>query len=79
MQIINYTKDLQNFRKGAYESFEHRPDALMELLDAVTSNPNARSVAELSLSPYFHRQYSSVFDAIDNYPPRGREAQSICL
>ena len=37
----------------------------MELLDAVTSNPNARSVA--FTAPHFHRQYSSVFDAIDNY------------
>ena len=67
MQIVNDTKNVQNFRKNVYESFEHRPDALMELLDALTSNPNARSVAELSLSPHFHRQYSSVFDAIDNY------------
>ena len=67
MKIVNYTGDLQSLRQKIYGSFEHRPDALMEVLDALTSNPNARSVAELSLSPHFHRQYSSVFDAIDNY------------
>ncbi len=67
MQIVDETKDLRLFRQKVYESFEHRPDALMELLDATASNPNARSVVELSLSPHFHRQYSSVFDAIDNY------------
>ncbi len=39
----------------------------MELLDSLTSNQNAKSVVELSLSAHFHRQYSSVFDAIDNY------------
>lgn len=67
MEIVNYTEDLQEFRQKVYDSFEHRPDALMEVLDALTSNPNARSVVELSLSPQFHRQYSSIFDAIDNY------------
>ena len=67
MIIVNYTGDFQSLRHKLYGSFEHRPDALMELLDALTSNPNARSVAELSLSPHFRRQYGSVFDAIDNY------------
>lgn len=36
----------------------------MELLDALCSTPNARSVVELSLSPHFKHQYSSVYKAI---------------
>lgn len=67
MAIIKNCEDIEGFRQRIYESFEHRPDAIMELLDALTSNQNARSVVELSLSAHFHRQYSSVFDAIDNY------------
>ena len=44
MQIVDETQDLRLFRQKVYESFEHSPYALMELLDATTSNPNARSV-----------------------------------
>lgn len=39
----------------------------MELIDALSSTPNARSVVELSLSPFFRREYSSVYDAIDSF------------
>lgn len=67
MAIIIDSEDTKAIRQKMYESFEHRRDALMELLDALTSNQNAKSVVELSLSPHFHRQYGSVFDAIDNY------------
>ena len=33
----------------------------MELLDAMCSMPNARSVVELSLSPHFNHQYPSLY------------------
>jgi len=36
----------------------------MELLDALCSMPNARSVVELSLSPHFKHQYPSIYKAI---------------
>ncbi|MBW2722231.1 MAG: transposase [Deltaproteobacteria bacterium] len=36
----------------------------MELLDALCSMPNARSVVELSLSPHFRHQYQSIYKAI---------------
>ncbi|MGB0387359.1 MAG: hypothetical protein ACPGWR_21270, partial [Ardenticatenaceae bacterium] len=67
MNITVATDPLHQFRQEVYKSFEYRRDALMELLDALTSNRNAQSVVELSLSPLFRRQYSSVFDAIENY------------
>jgi len=51
---------------------------LLDLIDALASNTFARSVVELSLSPFFRRQYSSVFDTIDNFlsedGPEGRHA-----
>lgn len=58
---------IQQFRQELYEIFDLRADALMELLDALSSSPNARSVVELSLSPHFRRQYSSVGDAIAHF------------
>jgi hypothetical protein len=55
---------LKQFRQELHEAFDHRADALMELLDALSSTPDARSVAELSLSPFFRRGYGSAYDAI---------------
>ena len=58
---------LQQFREELYHLVDHRPDALMDLLDALASTPDARSVVELSLSPLFRRGYSSISDAIDGW------------
>jgi len=58
---------IKQFRQELYETFDLRADALLELLDALSSTPNARSVVELSLSPLFRRQYCSVGDAIAHF------------
>jgi hypothetical protein len=58
---------LQQFREELYQLLKARPDALLDLLDALSSSPHARSVVELSLSPLFRREYSSVSDAIANF------------
>ena len=42
----------------------HRADTLMELVDAISSNPQARSVVEYTLTPCFRRSYSTIFKAI---------------
>jgi len=39
----------------------------MDLLDALCSTPNARSMVVLSLSPHFRRDYSVLFKAIVGY------------
>lgn len=64
MNIKESVSRLKQFRQEIYEAFDHRRDALMELIDALSSTPDARSVVELSLSPFFRRAYSSVYDAI---------------
>ena len=56
----------EQFRKQVYQNFTKRDDSAMELLDALCSTPNARSVVELSLSPHFKHQYPSVYKAIAN-------------
>ncbi len=52
------------FRTQVYQSINKRADSVMGLLDALCSTPNARSVVELSLSPHFKHQYSSLYKAI---------------
>ncbi len=64
MDIQETVSQLKQFRQELYEAFDLRRDALMDLIDALSSTPNARSVVELSLSPFFRREYSSVHDAI---------------
>lgn len=63
---------LEQFRNDVYTWFPHRADALMELLDALSSHTTARSVVELSLNPCFRREYSSLHDGIANLfvPPQ---------
>ena len=57
---------LEQFRQGLYQFFFKRADTLMDLVDALAGNTAARSPAELSLSQLFRRQYSSVYDGIEN-------------
>lgn len=58
---------LQEFRQKLHDFFGLRADATMDLIDALASNDNARSVVELSLSLLFPRAYGSVYDAIHNF------------
>lgn len=61
------TPKLEQFRIDLYEVLPYRRDTLFDLLDALSSNTTARSVVELSLSPFFRREYSSITDGIDNF------------
>src|SRR3990172_12569882 len=58
---------LEQFRQQVYESVSGRPDAFMDVLDALSGNTTARSVVELSLSPLFRYEYSSLYDAVDTF------------
>ena len=41
--------------------------AIMDLIDALCANQNAQSVVELSLNPLFRREYSSIYQAIEDF------------
>jgi len=58
---------LQQFRAELYDLLRARPDAVLDLLDALCGSPWARSVVELSLSPLFRRAWGSLPDAIDAF------------
>lgn len=56
---------IQQFRRELYHLFPKRSDAIMNLLDALTSHGHrCRSIIQLSNVNCFDRQYSSITDAI---------------
>lgn len=65
MDITRYTDRLKQFRTSLYQNFNNQADTLMELVDAMCSTPEANSVVEYSLSPYFRRSYSMLYKAIE--------------
>jgi len=67
MIIKQLIEKIRQFRESIYQSFEYRADAIMDLLDALSSNNAANSVVELSLNPLFRRNYSSVEKSIDQF------------
>ena len=67
MDITRYTTQLMQFRQELYQNFTNRADTVLELADALCSNPSASSVVELSQTTCFRRSYSSLFKAIDEW------------
>lgn len=76
MHLYNYNKlfqvggmndqtHLEQFREQVYQGCDYYADTLLDLLDTLSSQTGARSVAELSLEPVFRREYSSLYKAID--------------
>ena len=57
------------FRQELYQNFTNRADTLLELVDAICSNPTATSVVELSQTACFRRTYSNLFKAIAEWQP----------
>src|SRR5229473_6435136 len=57
---------LNRLRQQMYSCFERSRDALFNLSDALLSEPQARSLPELSLSVFFERQWSSVYEALQD-------------
>lgn len=54
----------QDFRQKIHKCFSSCNDACMDLLDALSGNTDANSIAELSLNPLFQRSYNSIYKAI---------------
>jgi DDE superfamily endonuclease len=57
---------LADFRRSLYTCFRQAGDALMNLADALLSETPAQSLVELSLSPFFTRQWPSVYEALQD-------------
>src|ERR1700688_3464409 len=57
---------LDTFRRKAYDCFTRAADALMNVADALLTETRARSLAELSLSPFFQRRWPSLYEAFQD-------------
>jgi hypothetical protein len=60
---LNIWKQIRQETAGC---FERSPDALFELVDARSLEPQARTLPELSLSPSFRRKWPSVYEALED-------------
>ena len=58
---------MEQFRQQLYQNFNKRADALIELVDALCSYPEANSVVELSLAACFRRGHASLYAAIADF------------
>jgi hypothetical protein len=65
MYILNLNT-LKEIRQQVYQCCEQSRDALFELIDALSSEGAARSLPELSLSPFFRRQWASCYEALED-------------
>jgi hypothetical protein len=57
---------LQQFRHDIYQCLQRLPDALFDMIDALITEPQARSFPELSLSPLFSRKWPSLYQALQD-------------
>jgi len=63
--MLTRTDKLKNYRATLYSFFHKRKDAILNLLDAISSfGHQSRSVVQLCEARCFDRQYSSITDAI---------------
>lgn len=70
---------LKEFRQQAYSCMEQRADALFRLCDGLLSEPQARSLPELSHSPFFDRQWPSVYAALADGKISIEELRALCV
>jgi hypothetical protein len=60
---------LQQFRQAIYKNLCSSQDATFELMDALLLTRTAQSLADLSLSCVFRRQWPSVYEALQDTRP----------
>lgn len=66
-------QDFQDWREQLTRALPRRQESLIDLIDALSSNQQATSVAELSLNPLFQRDYHSLYKGIAEFLPRPNE------
>ena len=70
---------LKTFRQQVYGCMERRADALFSLCDGLLSEPQARSLPELAHSPFFERQWPSVYAALADGKINLDELRALCV
>lgn len=70
---------LKTFRKPVYDCLEQRADALFSLCDGLLSSPQARTLPELSHSPFFGRKWPSIYAALADGKIKVDQLQALCV
>jgi hypothetical protein len=70
---------LKTFRQQVYDCMESRADVLFSLCDGLLSESQARSLPELAHSPFFARQWPSVYAALADGKLKLDELQALCV
>ncbi len=70
---------LKMFRQQVYDCMESRADALFNLCDGLLSERQARSLPELSHSPFFERQWPSIYAALADGKINVEKLQALCV
>ena len=70
---------LREFRQQVYACMERRADALFNLCDGLLSETQARSLPELSHSPFFERQWPSVYAALADGKINVEALRALCV
>lgn len=70
---------LKTFRQQVYDCLDSRADALFSLCDGLLSSPQARSLPELSHSPFFDRKWPSVYAALADGKIKVEPLQELCV
>ena len=69
-------EQLREFRQLAYECLGNAKDATFELADAIMTTPHVSCLGDLALNPLFRREWSSVYEALqDGRPDRDQLMQ----
>ncbi|MEO7018769.1 MAG: hypothetical protein ABI234_01290 [Ktedonobacteraceae bacterium] len=69
---------LRDFRQQAYACMERRADALFTLCDGLLTETQARSLPELSHSPFFDRQWPSIYAALADGKINSEKLRALC-
>jgi hypothetical protein len=56
--------NLSEFRNAVYQRVRYRPDAMLDMIDALTIAYQVSSPVAVSESPLFHRKFSSIYDVM---------------
>lgn len=67
---------LKSFRQRLYALISRRGAATLDLIDAVSSHHGLTSVTQLSLNPFFRREYNSITKVIDEFELTGKHKPS---
>ena len=71
--------NLSQFRQSAYELLNFAQDSTFELMDAILTTKSLKSFPELSFSPLFRRQWSSLYESIEDCRPNGNKLMKLYL